>query len=137
MIGNVAKVPVGNSMARTLVIYTVLALGILYLSYDNYQKGQMVLTVLFGLIGTFLLYSVIRSIGHSATPVIDRQSIREIKFTKGIPGLTRSRFTVFFRDRNGRTKKRLILLPGSLSGGQNETEIAVKIMTEEKLIKIL
>ena len=137
MIGNVAKVTVGNNISRVLLIYSVLALGIFYLSYDNYQKGQIVLTVLFGLIGSFLIYSVFSSINHSAAPVIERQSIKEIRFTKGISGLTRSRFTVFFQDENGNTKKRLILISGSLSDSQNETEIAVKIMMEEKLIKNL
>jgi len=41
---------------------------------------------------------------------------------------------VLFEDENGKVKKRLIMLPGSLTDGQNETEKAIKIMTEEKLL---
>jgi len=41
---------------------------------------------------------------------------------------------VLFEDENGKVKKRLIMLPGSLTDEQNETEKAIKIMTEEKLL---
>ena len=41
---------------------------------------------------------------------------------------------ILFEDENGKIKKRLIMLPGSLNGGQNETDLAVQIMREEQLL---
>jgi hypothetical protein len=41
---------------------------------------------------------------------------------------------VLFEDEQGKIKKRLIMLPGSLTDGQNETKKAIKIVTDEKLI---
>jgi hypothetical protein len=49
--------------------------------------------------------------------------------------LTRSRFEVKFEDENGKIKKRLIMLPGSLTGGKIETEKAIKLMKEERLLE--
>ena len=134
IIGNVAKVTIGNNISRILTIYSILALGLFYFSYDSYEKGQITTTILFGLIGLYLIYGIVTSLNNSATPVIDRQKIKQIKFKKAIPGLIRSRFEVIFQDDNGQTKKRLIMLPGSLTGGQSETERAIKIMADEKLI---
>ena len=59
---------------------------------------------------------------------------KEVKLKKALKGLTRSRFEVMFEDEKGKIKKRLIMLPGSLSDGQNETEKAIEIMTEEQLL---
>ena len=39
-----------------------------------------------------------------------------------------------FEDENGKMKKRLITLPGSMNNGQNETEKAIEIMTAENLL---
>ena len=90
--------------------------------------------LLFGLIGIYLVYGIISSTNNSATPIIDRSKIKNIKFKAAIVGLTRSRFEVFFETENGKIKKRLIMLPGSLTGGKSETEKALIIMREEKLI---
>lgn len=134
IIGNVAKVTVGNGIARILIIYGIIAIGLFYFAFDNYKNGQTFTSILFGLLGLFLVYGTITSINNSATPIIDRQKIKEVKFRKAIFGLTRSRFEVYFEDDNSKIKKRLITLPGSLTDGQNETEKAIKIMKDEKLI---
>tara|TARA_R110002051_G_scaffold255120_2_gene314193 strand:+ start:23104 stop:23304 length:201 start_codon:yes stop_codon:yes gene_type:complete len=62
--------------------------------------------------------------------------IKKVKYKKAIFGLTRSRFEVLFEDDNQKIKKRLIMLPGSLSNGQKETEKALKIMIDEKFLII-
>jgi len=67
--------------------------------------------------------------------VINRDSIQRTLFKKGIKGLTRARFEVYFRESSEKIKKRLIMLPGSLTGGDTETDIAIKIMKEEGLNK--
>ena len=134
IIGNVAKVTVGNNISRILIIYGGLSLGLFYFAFDSYKNGQIAGPIFFGLLGIYLIYGIINSVNNSATPIIDRDKIKDVKFKKAILGLTRSRFEVFFEDENDKTKKRLILLPGSLTDGQNETEKAIKIMTDEKLI---
>lgn len=134
VIGNVAKVTVGNHIARVLIIYGGIFLGLLYLAYNSYINGQTFLPILFLFIAGNLVYVLVTSINNSATPIIDRAKIKQVKFKKAIVGLTRSRFEVLFEDEQGRIKKRLIMLPGSLDDGQKETEKALKIMTDERLL---
>jgi hypothetical protein len=133
VIGSVAKVTVGNSISRILIIYGVISLGLIYFAYDSYIKGGMFVTILFGLLGLYLINAIIKSLNNSATPIIDRKEIKTTKFIKGTSGLTRSRFEIEFNE-GGTIKKRLILLPGSLTGGKDETEKALEIMKEEKLV---
>ena len=135
IIGNVAKVTVGNNIIRILIIYGGLASGLLYLAFTNYQSNKVFKSILFGAIGIYLIYGILNSINNSATPIIERNKIKSINLKKAIFGLTRSRFEVNFKDDNGKMKKRLIMLPGSMNNGQSETEKAIGIMTEEKLLR--
>jgi len=133
IIGSVAKVTVGNNISRILIIYGLISLGLIYFAYDSYSKGDTFMTVLFGLIGLYLIYGIAKSLNNSATPIIDRKDIKTTKFIAGTSGLSRSRFEIEFNE-GGKTKKRLILLPDSLSDRQNEVEKAVEIMRDEKLL---
>jgi len=133
VIGNVAKVTVGNSISRILIIYGLISLGLIYFAYDSYLKGDTFATILFGLLGLYLIYGITKSLNNSATPIIDRKDIKTTKFIKGTSGLSRSRFEIEFNE-GGKIKKRLILLPGSMTGGQNEADKAVEIMRGEKLL---
>ncbi len=135
VVGNVAKVTVGNNIARILLIYGAITVGLFYFGYEAYNNGQTFQPILFGLIGLYLIYGIVSSLNNSATPTIDREKIKDVKLKKAIKGLTRSRFEVLFEDENGKIKKRLIMLPGSLTNGQNETEKALEIMKEERLLK--
>jgi hypothetical protein len=134
IIGNVAQVTVGNNIARILIIYGGLSVALLYFAFNSYQHRQIAEAILYTLVALYLVYGITNSLNNSATPIIDRNKIIDVKFKKAIIGLTRSRFEVYFQDDNGQTKKRLIMLPGSLTDGQNETEKALKIMTDENLI---
>lgn len=134
IIGNVAKVTVGNNISRILIIYALVSIVLFYLAFYSYKNGEKIKLLLFGLLGVYLIYGITNSINNAATNIIDREKIKEVKFKKGITGLTRSRFEVFFEDDNGKTRKRLIMLPDSLTDGQNETEKALQIMTDEKII---
>jgi hypothetical protein len=133
-IGNVAKVTVGNNISRILIVYGIISCGLIYFAVDYYKRDDIIMVILFALIALYLIYGIFRSLNNSATPIIDRRSIQRIKFIKGISGLTRSRFEVFFIDSNGKVKRRLIMLPGSMRDGQNETIIACKMMSDEKLL---
>jgi hypothetical protein len=133
VVGSVAKVTVGNNISRILIIYGLISLGLFYFAYDSYLKGNTFTTVLFGLLGLYLIYGITSSLNNSATPIIDRKDIKTTKFVKGTSGLSRSRFEIEFSE-GGKIKKRLILLPGSLTGGREEADKAVEIMREEKLL---
>ena len=135
IIGNVAKVTVGNNVVRILSIYGLISIGLFYFAYNSYQKGNKFEPIFFIIIGIYLIYGILTSLNNSTEPIIDRRKIRSVKFKRAIKGLTRSRFEIKFEDNSGKIKKRLIMLPGSLFGGYSETEIAVKIMAEEGLFK--
>ena len=134
IVGNVSKLTVGNSITGILIIYACLSLGLLYFAYDSYKNGQTVESILLGLLSFFWIYGIISSVNNSATPVIERNRITEVKLKKAFAGVTRSRLEVMFEDDNGKIKRRIIMLTGSLTGGQNETEKAIRIMNEEKLL---
>ena len=135
IIGNMAKVAVGKSITRVLIIYGGISAFLLYSAFDSFQTGQIPMSIFYLIIGLFLMYGIFTSFNNSATPIIERKDITSIKLKKAIFGITRSRFEVLFKDENGKIKKRIIMLPGSLDNGKNETEIAKKIMKEENLLK--
>ena len=81
-----------------------------------------------------MLFKIKQSLNFSATPIIERNKIKEVKFYDAKFGATRSRFEVIFEDENGNLKTRLILLPGSLDNGESETKKALQIMKAEKLL---
>ncbi len=135
VVGNMAKIMVGSNISRILIIYGLLSTGLIYIAYSSLQEGQTVAAVLFGILGIYLIYGILTSLNNSAAPIVERHSIKRLDFKKGVAGLTRSRFEVIFEDPNGKLKKRLIMLPGTLTGGKKEAELALKIMEEEGLIK--
>jgi hypothetical protein len=135
LVGNFSSVTVGNSISRILVIYSLFSVFLFYNSFTYYQKEENTSALLFGALAVFLLYGVVKSLNNSATPVIERNNIQEIKFFDAKAGLTRARFEVVFNDDKKKLKKRLIMLPGSLNDGKNETEKALQIMRSEGMIK--
>ena len=134
IIGNVAKVAVGKSITRVLIIYGGISIFLLYSAFDSFQIGQIPISIFYLIIGLFLMYGIFTSFNNSATPIIERKDIKSIKLKKAIFGIIRSRFEVLFKDENGKIKKRIIMLPGAMDQGKKETEIAKKIMKEEKLL---
>ena len=133
IIGNVARVTAGNNISRPLIIYGLISLGLFYVAYDSYVKGQISPAILYVLAAFFLIRGVISSLNHSASPIIDRKAIKSVKFIKGISGLTRPRFEIEFTE-EGKVKKRLIMLRGSMMGSAEEINDAVQIMKEEGLL---
>jgi hypothetical protein len=131
VIGNISKATIGNNIARPLIIYGIIALGLFYLSIKGFNRGDYGPAFLFIILGLLLVFGILRSLNNSATPVIDRDRIKQIEFKKAVPGATRAYFIIHFHTDNGKIKRRLILLPGSFTGGQTETEKALQIMTEE------
>lgn len=134
VLGNISNTVVGSSINRILIIYGFISVYLLYSAFNNYQSGQIISAVIYTIISFLLIYGIITGINNSAVPIIERSKIKSVQLKDAILGLTRSRFEVFFEDDEGKIKKRLIMLPGSLTGGKIETEKAVKMMRAENLI---
>ncbi|MCF6131915.1 phosphoribosylaminoimidazolesuccinocarboxamide synthase [Flavobacterium wongokense] len=133
--GNVSDVVVGNKISRILTIYGIISVFLIYTAYEDYNRGNNFSAIFYFLLALLLIFGIWKSINNSAAPIIERANIKKVEFKKGIVGLTRSRFEILFEDNNGKTKKRLILLPGSLNNGEEETKKALSIMKAEGLIK--
>jgi hypothetical protein len=132
-IGSVAKDTVGNKIYRILIIYSAFAIFLLYFAFKAYQEGKIVTALFYSGFSGFLLFKIKQSSNYSATSTIERKKIKEVKFIDAKYGATRSRFEVLFEDENGKIKTRLILLPGSLNDGENETKKALEIMKSENI----
>ena len=105
------------------------------MAYTKIAKEDWIeFAVYFG-IGVYLVYSLIKSLNLSATPIIERNKIKNVEFKPAKKFLTRSYFKVNFEQNNGKIKSRLIMLPGSLNDGTNETEKTLEIMKNTGLIK--
>lgn len=131
--GNIANATVGKNITGILIIYGGMAAFLLFSAFQSFQKGEIPITVVYSVVGLFLVYGIFKSLNNSATPIIRRDKIKSVKIKKAIMAITRSRFEVVFEE-DGAIKKRIIMLPGIMSDGQNETEKARKIMIEEQLL---
>jgi hypothetical protein len=129
-IGNLADIVVKEHTSRILIMYGVIAVGLLFSAYTNYVTGNMPLTIVFGGIGLMLVNGIVRSINFSGTPLINRSDIQNVLFKKGIWGISRARFEVIFKDSKGNLRKRLILLPGTISVDEETITKATKIMVD-------
>jgi hypothetical protein len=112
IIGNLSKVTMGNNIARPLIIYGIISLGLFFLAFKSFSKGQKISANISLVLGLLLVVNIIKSFNNSATPVIDRDKIRDIEFKNAITGATRSYFIVHFENDKGAVKQRLILLQG-------------------------
>lgn len=132
--GNVYDVTPNNKIVFTLIVYFLLIAFLFFQAYKDYVTGDNVWALFQVCIASFLAFGIIKSTNNSSTPVIYRKDIKSVKF---IPAtrLMRAHFEVLFTNGKGKIKKRLIMLPGSLTNGTEETQKAVKIMKEEGLLK--
>jgi hypothetical protein len=96
VIGNLANVKMGNNIARPLIIYGLISVAFFYIAFKYFTNAEKPEAFLFLLCGVFLSLAIFRSINNSATPVIEREKIKEIKFKKAISGLTRAYFMIRF-----------------------------------------
>lgn len=133
VIGNVSKVFFGNEITRMIIIYSAIAVFVLYFAVKAYQKGEMFSVIFRSSVAAYLIYKIKLSMNFSAASTIERNKIKEVKFIDAKYGATRSRFEVLFEDEKGKLKTRLILLPGSLDGGESETAKALEIMKSENI----
>lgn len=132
--GEMAKVTVGNSIPRILIIYGIISIALIAASVIGFLKGDYFPASITLILPAYLVYGILKSLNNSATPVIDRKSIQKVKYVKATKGITRAYFEVYFKNDSGKIKKRLILLPGVLESTQEEIDEAVNIMQEEGFI---
>ncbi|OYU80702.1 MAG: phosphoribosylaminoimidazolesuccinocarboxamide synthase [Flavobacterium sp. BFFFF1] len=134
-VGEVSKIVVGNGISRMLIIYGVIALSSLYFAFTSFKSGENGFALLYLFIVSYIVYGITKSVNNSATPIIMRDKIKGVTFHSAKPGRTRAYFEIGFEDENGKLKNRLIMLPGSMNDGKNETEKALFIMEHADLIK--
>lgn len=97
------------------------------------MKGRYPIAFVCAVIGIYYLWIILRSRRLSASPIIDRDTIRSITAHPPNPPLTRGHFIVtFVVDEDER--KRLIALPGSLHDGGEEWERAIVVMAEAGIV---
>ena len=133
ILSNVDALKSGKKTYLYLGIYTLIAILLLYWAFQEYVKENWVFFILYGFIGLLLWVRIIQSRNLSATPVIERNTIKKITFFPAKKFLTRSYFKVDFQEQNKKPESRLIMLPGSLSSGNAATEMAMKIMKQNNL----
>jgi hypothetical protein len=122
IIGNLSKVAVGNHISRSLIISALIAIWLLYLAFSHFMKDERFISLICLLVATFLIQAIFKSWNNcfqfakpgSAAPIIERSSIKSAAFRPARKGLTRAYFEILFENANGKIKKRLIMLPGSL-----------------------
>jgi len=116
-----------------LAVYGLISFWALKNSLNDYYNQDWLPMTFSGLIGGILLLGIIQILRYSPTPVIERTSIRSLKFIPARKFISRAYFKVEF-EHQGKMAKRLIMLPGSLSNGPSETENALKVMKKAGLI---
>jgi hypothetical protein len=133
-VGKFSEFFVGDKISRILVIYSVIVLFLFFFAFKAFQENKIATFLFNSSFAIYLLFKIKQSLNFSATPIIERNKIKEVKFYDAKFGATRSRFEVIFEDEDGNLKTRLILLPGSLDNGESETKKALQIMKAEKLL---
>jgi len=132
---NPEKKVIERDIRPVLAIFSLIGLFLIGISINSFSKGVVYPSLLYGGLGIYILIKMIRSINNSATPIIPRSKITDIKYNKAIPFLTRNYFSIQYINQSGQSKKRLIMLPGILSGGSEEIKKALEIMRSENLLK--
>lgn len=124
-----------NRIALALLFYLAVSGFLLFQAYEVYIHGQTALAIVLCAASLTLIYGIVLNRNNSTSNIIPRDKIRKVVFKQGSKGLTRTHVQVYFEDKDGKVKRRLLLLPGSLSGGDGETEKAVRILHTEGLIE--
>ncbi len=134
MRGAAAQAVIGRAVVRPLIIYGVLAAILAFNGIRSILDEQVVMGGLLCLGSLFLVQGVVRSRGLSAVPEVPLSSVQRVEPRPPRPPLTRGYFVVHFLE-NDRPRKRLIILPGSLSSSSREFAKAVRVFEASGLLK--
>lgn len=130
----IARRMFGNSIIRILTIYGIVGGVLVALGVRALLRGDTGPGVLLLLWGALFVGNVVVSRNNSATAVVKRSAIRKVTAHRPRPPLTRGYFAVFFEE-EGRLRKRLIMLPGSMHGGSEEYRRAEAMMPGVGLLR--
>jgi len=130
VIGDLSEIVVKESSSRILIIYGIIAVGLLCFALMNYLTNHNLTAFIFCGFGLLLINGIVKSLNFSGTPLVHRSDIQQVVFKKGIFGITKSRFEVLFKNENGKIRKRIIMLPGSLMASKESIQQAVQIMLD-------
>ena len=79
-VGNFSKFFVGDNITRILLIYSFITLFLLFFAFKAFQENKIA-TFLFNVFfAIYLLFKIKQSLNFSATPIIKRNKIKEVKF---------------------------------------------------------
>jgi hypothetical protein len=128
-VGKAANFMYGKSIRRGLFIYGVL--GIIALIFGIWQliDKSYIGGVLLCVIGAYFFWNVIASWNNSALNQIERSTVQSIDINPPNPPFTRGYFVIHF-EYQGKMRKRLVMLPGTVSGGSEEYPKALSAMKE-------
>jgi len=132
--GAAANAVVGVSARRVLVIYLATSAVLTYFGVQLWRQGRPLAGGLFCGCAVFLAVMVLRSRNLSAVPEIPLADIVKVVPHAPRRPLTRGYFEVQFKQGEA-VKTRLVILPGTLDGGVEEYEKALKVLTEAGLLK--
>jgi hypothetical protein len=131
---NIAKVALGNNIYRIIILYSLISIFLFYFAFKYFKEGKIASTVFNSFLGLFFIYKIKQSLNYSAISIIERDRIKEVKFMNAKFGAIRSAFEIVFENTHGKLKKSLILLLGSLDNETLETEKALEIMKNKKVV---
>lgn len=132
--GGLAKVMFGVSVDRVLIMYVLIGIILLVSAFMSFVGGSNGMGVFTSVVGVIFLWNAITARNNSASPVIERSTIQSVEAHLPRPPFTRGYFAVQFDD-NGKLKKRLIILPGSMQGGSEEFNRAKDLLMQVGLLK--
>lgn len=111
--GQLSQGMFGNTMIRAYLLYGLMILTTVLSAITRFQAHENLIGSLLVVFALVLLIFLFRTRHQTATSVLLKETITSVQYVKAKPGLTRAHFLVHFVH-NNKTKKRLILLPGSL-----------------------
>lgn len=125
--GSLTKGIYGNTINQAMILTGTLAvvlvgIGVMEMIDENYFAGLLTM-----LLGVYIGIGIFRSRDNSTAPTIQRAAVRSVEISPPIFLLSRGYFIINFDD-NGQLRRRIIMLPGSLSGGGREYQKALDIL---------
>jgi hypothetical protein len=109
-----------------LFLITTSILGIYY----SAPTAKWIAITFFSSAAALFTYRFIIGFTWQGTPVIERQTIRQLRLIEGRFFIVAPRLEIT----NEKLQKRRIVLPGILRGGKNETEKAIALLQSENLL---
>jgi hypothetical protein len=123
--------PAGDISTIVLSLYAIGAAFVFYFAVLGFQRGEYYPAAVLLIVSVGIMAYVYAGRNKSFTPVIPRESIRDIELIKANPGGLGTHFNIWFEDDQTQLKRRVIKLPGMFVPENLELANAIKIMQEE------